>query len=182
MDVKMMECKRHGLTEHVFYSGRYRCKKCYTWYNAEKRKRFKKELIEYKGGKCEICGYDKCQSALEFHHLDEKQKKFSISETAFSKSMEELKKEADKCILVCANCHREIHAKLNEERLNNYNDYLNDKENRKYAFNRIDIEKLKDYIKLGKTQKDIANEFSVSIATLKRFLSENGLTRKKILK
>ena len=46
METRMMECRRHGLTEHVFYSGRYRCKKCYTWYNAEKRKRYKNILVE----------------------------------------------------------------------------------------------------------------------------------------
>lgn len=74
------------------------------------RKRTKIKLIEYKGGKCECCGYSKCIEALEFHHLDPSKKDFQISGT--SKSFEILKNEADKCILVCANCHREIHANL----------------------------------------------------------------------
>lgn len=74
------------------------------------RKRTKIKLVEYKGGKCECCGYSKCIEALEFHHLDPSKKDFQISGT--SKSFEVLKKEADKCILVCANCHREIHAGL----------------------------------------------------------------------
>lgn len=74
------------------------------------RKRTKIKLIEYKGGKCECCGYSKCIEALEFHHLDPSKKDFQISGT--SKSFETLKNEADKCILVCANCHREIHANL----------------------------------------------------------------------
>lgn len=76
------------------------------------RKRKKLELIEYKGGKCQICGYNKCSGALEFHHLDPMQKDFQIS--ACSKSFETLKQEVDKCILVCANCHREIHAGITE--------------------------------------------------------------------
>lgn len=71
------------------------------------RKDKKRKLIEYKGGKCEICGYNKCTSALSFHHKDPKEKDFNIS--ARSYSYERLKKEVDKCILVCANCHIEIH-------------------------------------------------------------------------
>ena len=73
------------------------------------RKDKKRKLIEYKGGKCEVCGYDKCVSALSFHHKDPKEKDFNIS--AKSYSYERLKKEVDKCILVCANCHTEIHDK-----------------------------------------------------------------------
>ena len=73
------------------------------------RKRTKLKLIEYKGGKCEICGYNKCIAALEFHHLDPNEKDFTISGS--SKSFEHLKEEVDKCILVCANCHRELHYK-----------------------------------------------------------------------
>lgn len=73
-------------------------------------KRTKEKLIEYKGGKCQVCGYNKCASALEFHHLDPSQKDFTIS--GGTKSFENLKPEVDKCILVCANCHREIHAGL----------------------------------------------------------------------
>ena len=72
------------------------------------RKRTKKKLVEYKGGKCECCGYNKCIEALEFHHLDPSKKDFTISGT--SRSFDTLKIEADKCILVCSNCHKEIHS------------------------------------------------------------------------
>lgn len=72
------------------------------------RKRTKLKLVEYKGGKCQCCGYSKCIEALEFHHIDTSNKAFSIS--GKSKSFENLKKEVDKCILVCSNCHKEIHA------------------------------------------------------------------------
>lgn len=72
------------------------------------RKEVKRRLIEYKGGKCLICGYNKCQDALEFHHLDPSQKDYNIS--GGTKSFNTLKSEVDKCILVCANCHREIHS------------------------------------------------------------------------
>lgn len=72
------------------------------------RKRIKAKLVEYKGGKCECCGYNNCIEALEFYHIDPSQKDFTISGT--SKAFETLKKEADKCIMVCSNCHKEIHA------------------------------------------------------------------------
>ena len=72
----------------------------------------KEELMEYKGGKCVACGYSKkVPSAYDFHHLDPKEKEFSISKARFL-GMEELKKEVDKCILVCKNCHAEIHHEL----------------------------------------------------------------------
>ena len=72
------------------------------------RKRTKELLVEYKGGKCEFCGYNKCVEALEFHHIDETTKEFQISGS--TKSLEKQKKEADKCYMLCANCHREVHA------------------------------------------------------------------------
>ena len=67
-------------------------------------------MIDYKGGKCQICGYNKCANALEFHHLDPTLKDFTIS--GGTRSFNSLKSEVDKCILVCSNCHREIHAGL----------------------------------------------------------------------
>ena len=72
------------------------------------RKRTKKKLVEYKGGKCCKCNYDKCIEALDFHHVDSNKKDFNISGKSIS--FEKLKNEVDKCILVCANCHREIHS------------------------------------------------------------------------
>ena len=74
------------------------------------RIKVKNKLVEYKGGKCEKCGYNKCIDALEFHHKDPNQKDFSIGGKSWS--FEKLKNEVDKCILVCANCHREIHSKV----------------------------------------------------------------------
>lgn len=79
-------------------------------YYKNRRLFLKKQLVEYKGGKCEICDYSKCIKALEFHHLDPKEKDFTISSSGL-KDIVKLKKEVDKCILLCANCHREIHDK-----------------------------------------------------------------------
>ena len=75
-----------------------------------RRYRIKKLLVEYKGNKCQVCGYNRCLSALEFHHLDPNSKDFTIASTMKYSNLDKLKVEVDKCILVCANCHREIHA------------------------------------------------------------------------
>lgn len=74
---------------------------------SKRRKALRHKAVEYKGGKCSICGYDKCLKALEFHHL--KNKDFGLSEKGITRSWEKMKLELDKCILVCANCHRELH-------------------------------------------------------------------------
>ena len=78
----------------------------------KRRRKIKRMSVEYKGGKCEKCGYNKSLSALEFHHLDPSEKDFSIGNGGNSKSWEKIKVELDKCILVCANCHREIHDEI----------------------------------------------------------------------
>ena len=77
---------------------------------ARRRKKLKSMAIEYKGGKCFFCGYSKCPEALDFHHLDGNKKDFGLSSRGITRSWEKVKKEMDKCILVCANCHREIHS------------------------------------------------------------------------
>lgn len=67
-------------------------------------------VVEYKGGKCCICGYQKCIGALDLHHRNENEKEFGLSARGMTRSWEKIKEEADKCVLLCANCHREIHA------------------------------------------------------------------------
>lgn len=80
-------------------------------YQKTKQRAIKNQLILYKGGKCEKCGYDKCAGALQFHHKNPQEKEFSLSQINLSKelNMEQLYKEVDKCMLLCANCHAEEH-------------------------------------------------------------------------
>lgn len=77
------------------------------------RKAIKIQLIKYKGGKCKNCGYDKCIEALQFHHRNENEKLFEISQYQHItiRPMDEYYKEADKCDLLCSNCHIEEHLK-----------------------------------------------------------------------
>ena len=77
---------------------------------AKRRKDIRQKAISYKGGKCQICGYAKCIEALEFHHIELGKKDFGISAKGYTRGWNRVKDELDKCVLVCANCHREIHA------------------------------------------------------------------------
>ena len=76
---------------------------------AKRRRKLKEMVVEYKGGKCVLCGYKGYMGVFDLHHLDETKKEFGLSVRGLTRSWEKIKKEADKCILVCANCHREIH-------------------------------------------------------------------------
>lgn len=79
-------------------------------YVKEFHRNSKLKALEYKGGCCQICGYKKCIRNLHFHHIDESTKSFTISGNSIS--WERLKPELDKCALLCANCHGEVHDHL----------------------------------------------------------------------
>ena len=69
---------------------------------------FLNKLREKRGGKCVRCGYDTYLGALEFHHLDPSKKDFTLGNADFR--LKEAVEEINKCILICSNCHRELHA------------------------------------------------------------------------
>ena len=77
----------------------------------KRRKLLKQKALEYKGGRCELCGYNRCGDALEFHHKNPLRKDFAISGSGLTRSWDKVKMELNKCILICANCHREQHQK-----------------------------------------------------------------------
>jgi hypothetical protein len=91
---------KHGYTHY--------CISCLIKQATERQRKLKKEAIDYKGGRCQICLYNKCVAALEFHHLDRKNKKFNISHIKTTKLNNLLLEELDKCVLLCSNCHREV--------------------------------------------------------------------------
>jgi len=70
-------------------------------------------LVDARGGRCEDCGYDRTVWALEFHHRDAATKAFSLG--GFLGSIERAQAEAEKCVLVCANCHRIRHARAKSD-------------------------------------------------------------------
>jgi hypothetical protein len=76
------------------------------------RKNLKQKAVDYKGGACAVCGYDKCVDALEFHHLDPTEKDFGIGSGGHTRRWVDVVPELDKCVMLCANCHREVHSGL----------------------------------------------------------------------
>lgn len=80
----------------------------------KRRKKVKALAIEYKGGSCHVCHYSKCVEALEFHHIDPSVKSFSIGAKGYTRSWESVRNELDKCVLLCANCHREIESGITQ--------------------------------------------------------------------
>jgi len=112
MEESTKECKIHGLTRFLAYDDkgkkRYRCAQCQVISACKRRKKVKEKAVECLGGKCVKCGYDKCIEALEFHHPDVTIKDFAISNKNVI-GWNKIKDELDKCVLLCANCHREEH-------------------------------------------------------------------------
>jgi transposase len=106
-----MKCGRHGVVRFTRrHDGNFRCSKCRSEDVSERRRRVKRRLVVRAGGRCQLCGYDRCLGALEHHHVDSDSKKFSISRNGVTRSFEEVAAEADKCVLLCANCHAEVGA------------------------------------------------------------------------
>lgn len=105
-DLPITDFYTNGVTPKGTIKYKGRCKSCEMRYN---KLQYKQKLIQIVGElKCSQCGYDKCIEALEFHHPDSSIKDKSISNIR-SVSLVRLEKEISKCVLLCANCHREAH-------------------------------------------------------------------------
>jgi transposase len=105
----MLECRHHGLAEFVLEGrGYYRCRQCRIERVARRRRQLKVMLVAEAGGCCAVCGYDRHLRALAFHHVDPADKRLQISWNGVTQSLETLRTEAQKCVLLCANCHAEV--------------------------------------------------------------------------
>jgi transposase len=103
------ECARHGVTEFVLEGrGYYRCKQCRAAGVVKRRRVVKRRLVEEAGGACMLCGYRRWAGALQFHHVDPTRKEFHIAQRGYSRSLARSRAEAEKCVLLCANCHSEV--------------------------------------------------------------------------
>jgi transposase len=106
-------CPRHGETAFRRRTeGGYRCAKCRAEAVARRRRNVKRTLVDEAGGRCRVCGYDRCVGALEFHHVVPAEKSFALSHRGVARSLEKARAEASKCVLLCANCHAEVEAGL----------------------------------------------------------------------
>lgn len=91
--------------KNTSYASTTRCGPCI---RKEQRHKRKLKMIAYKGGSCKLCGYNKNIKALVFHHLDPHKKDFNISGNSML-AWHKIEKELDKCVLLCHNCHTEVH-------------------------------------------------------------------------
>lgn len=107
----VLNCRRHGETTHVREQrGYFRCRRCRQEAVVRRRRRVKLILVEEAGGSCRLCGYDKSPVALEFHHVNPSEKQFGLAEGGMARSIDRIRAEARKCVLLCSNCHAEVEA------------------------------------------------------------------------
>jgi hypothetical protein len=113
---ELRPCKRHGwVVFHLYGAGdrgqRWRCKRCVGEAVTRRHQKVKRILVAEAGGCCAVCGYDRCVVNLHFHHVVPAEKSFGVT-VASGKSLDAYRAEAQKCVLVCANCHGEIEARV----------------------------------------------------------------------
>ncbi len=109
-------CRHHGAQLHyrcVQKTGyvRWRCRRCEGEKVTRRKQKVRRILVDEAGGRCAVCGYDRCVVNLHFHHVDPTQKALRLS-SHIGRSLTAFREEAKKCVLVCANCHGEIEAGL----------------------------------------------------------------------
>ena len=157
------------------------CHNCHLEYHFKEKSKYqnlkisKKTFLEYKGGVCKNCGYNKCQAALTFHHLDKSEKKFKLSNNrkvfrSISEITEEVKTEIDKCDTLCANCHLslEIRQDILDYVLLNY-----DNIEIRTKSSKIDRNVVKNmYFNKGMKQSEIVKELGVKKSTISMIIKE----------
>lgn len=105
------QCRVHGWTRfHRISDGRIRCAACNKDAVVRRRRRVKALLVAENGGCCVLCGFDRYAGALQFHHRDPSVKSFEIGGRGLTRSIDALRDEARKCVLLCANCHAMVEA------------------------------------------------------------------------
>jgi transposase len=105
------ECPVHGITTFARRrTGAIQCLRCRSDAVSEWRRRAKRILVEEAGGGCVICGFDAYAGALHFHHVDPAQKRFGLGSRGLARSIDALREEAKKCVLLCSNCHAQVEA------------------------------------------------------------------------
>lgn len=176
IEEELKKCILYCYNCHAEYHFTEDCKK-YTEVRVSK-----KTYIEYKGNTgCKKCGYNKCQAALSFHHLDEKSKKFEISSsTKIFRSIysitEEIINELDKCDLLCINCHLEDRVDENVLKyvLDNYSKLKIRKKQPK--INRDLVEDM--YFNKNMKQCDIRKELNTTKSAISMIIKEIKISKK----
>jgi transposase-like protein len=103
-----LRCRHHGMTRYVRRVDGFRCARCEAAHVVGWRRKVKRTLVEEAGGACVLCGYSRFAPALQFHHVDPAEKSFALSREGVTRSLARARAEAQKCVLLCANCHAEV--------------------------------------------------------------------------
>jgi len=110
-----LRCPTHGHTAFFLRSdGGFRCVRCSIAAVSERRRQVKRTLVAEAGGRCRLCGFAEHQAALQFHHLNPSEKSFHLSHQGITQGIGQMRKEAQKCVLLCANCHALVEAGVKE--------------------------------------------------------------------
>jgi transposase-like protein len=111
LDEATVECPVHGPSRHVRrQDGGLRCLACRSDAVSRRRRRVKAMLVREFGGACRLCGFDRYAGALQFHHVDPATKRFQLGGGGLTRPLAQLREEARKCVLLCANCHAMVEA------------------------------------------------------------------------
>lgn len=125
-------------------------------------------LVQGFGGKCCNCGYSKCTSALEFHHLDNDKKDFTFSDYRDTANWNKIKTEIIKCAMVCANCHREVHEGIIELSPIPFDESLIDESLFTDKRFRVSDNVIIDGINSGFSMRRIAIDNNVTVETIRK--------------
>lgn len=105
---KCVSCKETDPTK--FYGKKKKsCKTCHNDYVVRRARENKEYAVETLGGQCAACGYSRCIESLDFHHTDPNTKDLNWNNMRYW-SKDRIDRELQSCVLLCANCHREVHA------------------------------------------------------------------------
>jgi transposase len=109
LGVVTMRCPKHAETAYVLDGrGYYRCRRCRAEAVSRRRRKVKETLVAEAGGACVLCGYAANLRALHFHHVEPRDKRIEINAKGVALSLQTLRSEARKCVLLCSNCHAEV--------------------------------------------------------------------------
>jgi hypothetical protein len=173
-----MQCKYPGCEKEVNYK-EFCSKKCYQAYSRNFREyKNKLYIINLHGAKCQICGYDKNLNVLEFHHSDPTKKEFALSER-WRCNLDSLIVESKKCILVCPNCHREIHTHQNYEFwIQKVKEYMEEHSGNMFPKRIVwpPKEKVSELV-WSKPIKEVAKELKVNADSLVKHCEKNDILR-----